>query len=214
MTGAGLLIGLTGAAGSGKDTVAAMLVRNGYRSIALADALRWEVSRAWVLDARVFSDRAGKEIPQAQLAVEWCRERGFLQWCIYQEYSLHDPRSPRWVLQQWGEWRRRADPLYWVHVMESWVQEQRSMRRRALVITDVRYANERAMVSWCGGYLVRVHRPGLGSLPADTAHHASEAHGELRADADIHNDGDLQHLEAEVARVVALLSDMQAVAAP
>jgi uncharacterized protein GlcG (DUF336 family) len=56
-----------------------------------------------------------------------------------------------------------------------------------------------------GGVLVRVHRPGAGQLAPDTANRPSEGHTALQVDDDIHNDGDLQHLQAEVYRVVQRL---------
>ena len=200
------LIGLTGAAGAGKDEAAKVLVRAGWRAMAFADALRIEVAAAWAIDIRLFADRVAKESTTPQLCVKWCQSSQFMAWANHIGLALNQPRSPRWVMQAWGTWRRTQTPLYWVNYVEQWVNYQRGVSTRGLVITDVRLANEAAMVRWRGGHLVRVHRPDLPALPDDTAAHESEQHNTLPADIDLHNDGDLQHLQTEVWRVVQQLA--------
>lgn len=201
-----LLIGLTGAAGAGKDESAAALRRAGWQCLAFADALRIEVAEAWAVPIMLFVGRAGKELAHSQLCVGYCGNPSFLRWAVYCGHSLHAPRSPRWVMQQWGMFRREQNPGYWVMHANHWVQHHMARGHTGLALTDVRMANELAMLHHHGGHLVRVHRPHMSALPADTANHDSEGHISLRADAAIHNDGDLQHLEAEVWRVVQHLA--------
>jgi hypothetical protein len=93
-----------------------------------------------------------------------------------------------------------------VQQVEHWISYQRKTGHPRMVITDVRLPIEADMLRRAGGLLVRVHRPDLPPLTADTAGHESEQHMNLRADADLHNDGDLQHLDAEVARVLHQLA--------
>ena len=200
------LIGLTGAAGAGKDSAAAVLQRAGWRGMAFADALRIEVAEAWGLDIRRFAERPGKDRPAPELAAGYCMAKRFLAWAAYNGISMIEPRSPRWVMQTWGTYRRSADSSYWVTQVEHWIRYQRSTGHPRLVITDVRLPNEAAMLRLAGGVLVRVHRPDLPALAADTAGHESEQHRALVADADLHNDGDLGHLDAEVARVLHQLA--------
>lgn len=197
------LLGLTGAAGAGKDAVGNILKSAGWRGMAFADALRIEVAEAWALDIRMFVERKGKDVPTPQLSAGWCSNAHFIAWCADLGHSLHQARSPRWVMQHWGSWRRNANPLYWVFYVEQWVNSQRRSGARGLVITDVRMADEAAMLQWRGGHLVRVYRPGIIGLPPDLAGHESEQHTQLPADADLHNDGPLDHLPAEVLRVLA-----------
>jgi hypothetical protein len=201
------LLGLTGAAGAGKDSAAAVLVRHGWLAMAFADALRIEACTAWGIDIRPFCDRRVKEHTTPQLAVGLCMNASFLQWAAHLGLAHMEPRSPRWVMQAWGTFRRQQNPLYWVQQVQRWVMYQRSTGRQGLVLTDVRFDNEAAMLRQLGGHLVRVHRPELPTMATDTAAHPSEQHIHLRADADLHNDGDLQHLEAEVARVVLQLAN-------
>lgn len=210
MTGAskprGQLLGLVGAAGAGKDAAGAVLVRAGWQRIAFADALRVEVAEAWATHIATFVLRDDKDRPSPSLRVGYCGNADFLRWAAYAGHSLHQPRSPRWVMQQWGEFRRAGNPLHWVNQVEQWINHHNLAGHRGLVITDVRMANEAAMVRWRGGHLVRVHRPGLPALPADTAQHPSEGHTQLRVDADLHNTGSLDDLPPEVWRVVQRLA--------
>lgn len=202
-----MLIGLTGAVGAGKDTVAAMLCGGGYYSVALADALRIEVAAAWRIDPRQLTDRQTKEQPQARLAVGHCENAHWLHMCSLAGHNLMEPRSPRWVLQHWGSFRRAANADHWVQHVRVWIEQQRRHGIRDLVVTDVRYANEAAALRELGGHIVRVHRPDATPLTGDTARHESERHGEIPADADIHNTGTLADLSAEVWRVVLQLAD-------
>lgn len=207
MSGPGLLIGLTGHAGAGKDTVAAMLQAAGWGGIALADGLRLEVADAWRIDIGQLTDRTRKELATPALAAGGPTSREWQRWVYQQGHSLSMPRSPRWVLQQWGSMRRAADPHHWVRPVLYWVQHQRQRGVHHLVVSDVRLANEALALRGHGGHIVRVHRPDLATLPPDTARHESEGHTALRADADIHNDSSMPALNAEVWRVVQLLSN-------
>lgn len=200
------LIGLTGRPSAGKDSAGALLACAGWRKIAFADALRIEAASAWDVPIEVFADPRGKEQPNPHLRAGFCQNADFLRMAVFVGHSLQEPRSPRWVMQQWGSWRRQAAPMYWITPVEQWVQYQRGNGYGQLVITDVRHENEALMVGWLGGHLVRMHRPGLPALTADAAAHESEQHAALPSAAEIHNDGNFAHLEAEVWRVVHSLA--------
>lgn len=201
-----MLIGLTGATGAGKDSTALVLAAAGWRSIALADALRVEITAAWHIDQRLLTDRAHKEQPMPQLCAGNTQNEDWQRWAEAAGHSLAQPRSPRWVMQQWGSFRREADALHWVRQVAYWVQYQSEHGHKNLVITDVRQANEAEALIGLGGYIVRVHRAGMAPLPADTADHESETHPQLVADADIHNGGDFADLAHETWRVVRALA--------
>jgi hypothetical protein len=197
-----VIIGLTGRPGSGKDSCAHALLPLGFRSIAFADALRAEIAQAWGVDVRMLTDRATKEVPLLALAISMCNDPRFLHWATRCGHSLYEPRSPRWVLQRWGsDFRREQDPDYWVCIVRRWAGRKIGVGLHRIVITDVRLPNEAALVRDLGGKLVRVHRPDLPPMAADTASHSSEAH-DLVSDAVIHNDGNLDELRDEVMRVV------------
>lgn len=200
------LIGLTGAAGAGKDEVGKILARAGWRGLSFAAALRTEVSEAWAFPIAVLSDRIGKEKTTPQLTVDWCQSAYFRAWCEAMNIDMRAPRSPRWAMQTWGTWRRSQNPLHWINHVAVEISNCRHTRAGGVVITDVRMPNEANMLASRGGHLVRVHRPDLPALPPDTAGHESERHTELASAAEIHNDGTLEHLQAEVWRVVQQLA--------
>lgn len=202
-----MLIGLTGCAAAGKDSTAAVLAAAGWQSIAFADALRVEVAAAWGIDPRLLSDRKTKEHASPQLCAGAAANANWLRWIAVQGISLIEPRSPRWALQQWGTFRRDQDPLHWVRQVSYWVQYQRQNHNRYdLVVTDVRMQNEAAALRALDANIVRVVRPGGPALAPDTAAHESELHTQIAADGEIHNDGTLHDLPAEVWRVVHQLA--------
>lgn len=204
-----LIIGLTGQPGSGKDTCAQALAPYGFAAVAFADALRLEVAQVWHLDPRMLTDRATKEVAHPALAIEHCTDKRFLHWAAYHGLSLHDARSPRWLMQRWGsEFRRAQDPAYWVGQVEQWIAQQMAHGRQRFVVTDVRMPNEADLVRRLGGYVLRVHRPELPAMAADTAGHSSEAHATLPVDAVIRNDGSLDALAGEVHRVLYCVLDL------
>lgn len=208
-----MLIGLTGNAGAGKDSAAAVLCAAGFKSAAFADALRIEVAAAWRIDPRLLTERAGKDAPLHALAVGMVHDANWLRWCSAAGHRMLTPRSPRWCLQQWGSWRRSVTPDYWARHMRVWINHHCHFGNLNLVASDVRYPNEAATLRNLGGHIVRVHRPGQPGLPPDTAGHESELHWQIRTDGDIHNDGSLADLGAEVWRVVKLLSALDSTAA-
>lgn len=214
-TAPGLLLGLTGRAGAGKDTCAQLLHEHGFASIAFADALRAEVAEAWRIDPRMLADRDTKEWAIPALALAHCTDWRFVHALIgacggLAPEDMTAPRSPRWVMQRWGtEYRRCQDPRYWTDIVARWVGEQRERALQAhrpalLCITDVRFINEASLVRALGGHVVQVHRPDLPDLPTDTREHESES--PIITKLAVHNEGNLEHLRSELARVIDTLS--------
>jgi hypothetical protein len=200
-----MLIGLTGRPGAGKDSAALVLCAAGWHSVALADALRVEVAAAWGIDPRLLTERKHKEHTTPQLAVGGGANANWLRWAAVHGHSLIAPRSPRWVMQAWGSFRRTTDPDYWVRHVGQWITWQRAQGAHSLVVTDVRLPNEVAELRALGGRILRVHRPDalLAPLATDTAAHASEhTAAQIEADGDIVNDGSLGDLAGEVWRAV------------
>lgn len=197
----GILLGFHGPAGAGKDTCAQLLASHGFQAVAFADALRAEIAEAWRIDTRMLSDRATKEWPIEALAIGRCADRGFV--LGYPAEQRDEPRSPRWIMQQWGtEYRRANFRHYWIEKVHAWVRARRAEGLHRLCVTDVRFPNEAELVRYLGGVVVRVHRPSLPALlqPPGSQQHVSEQ--VLPCSEVVHNDGDLEHLRAELLRVV------------
>jgi hypothetical protein len=126
-----MIIGLCGAAGAGKDTVAERLVfMHGFLQFAFADPIYEAVSVITGLEVHELKDRSRKE--------------NCLGWISH---------SPRRLLQSLGtEWGRdMIHPEIWVMSLM-----QRVEGVRDAVITDVRFNNEAEAILARGGEVWRV----------------------------------------------------------
>lgn len=200
------IIGLTGPAGSGKDTVADILVeQSGFTKMAFADALRSEAACAFRVDVRFFTCRETKEEPMPRLALNCCPDEGFVTRMIVmyrlrkERLDLDAPRSPRQIMQWWGtDYRRHQKNCYWVSVVRDRIEYLTSQRiTQRIVVTDVRFADEADLVRRrFAGQLWQIERPGLAALPGG---HVSEVSGsQFRPDLLLNNCHTIGHLEARV----------------
>ena len=177
------LIALCGAAGAGKDTVADMLPA---RKLAFADALYREVAQAWSVEQHVLRCRETKEKPTGMLSIFACIDDAFVVDFHFLDAWMA-PRSPRQILQWWGDYRRDQDPDYFV---------KQTRPDGDTVITDVRFPNEAALVRQLGGQLWQIRRPGY---EAGGTGHASDTDGcEFRPDVVLENFGSLDDLRRTV----------------
>lgn len=168
-----MIIGICGAAGAGKDTVALRLRDHGFFRVAFADPIYEMLAAMTGLSVAELSDRDKKEQEIAWLG-----------------------KSPRQLLQSLGtEWGRQSvSDDVWVRI---------ALRTASIaslaVIPDVRFDNEAKAVRAAGGSVWRVVRPGVSCLDASTAKHSSERGitPEL-IDEVLLNDGDLARLESRV----------------
>lgn len=200
-----LILALTGYPDVGKDSIGDVLApQQGFQRIAFADALRREVTEAWRIDLRMLTDRPTKNLPIPALAVGMCNDPAFLLWISEGGESLTEPRSPRWTLQQWASFKRRFIPDYYARIVERWIGRQIGCGWTRFVVTDLRDPVEETMLRRLGAVVVRVHRPDVAALPADTANHVSEQHGRIVADYDIVNDESLQALAESVLTLLDL----------
>lgn len=181
------LIALCGAAGAGKDTVADMLPA---RKLAFADTLYAEVAAAWGVEQHVLRCRETKETPLAVLEISACCDDEFAE--IHCGRDWECPRSPRQILQWWGDYRRAQDRKYFVDATTLAIVDCLD----DVVITDVRFPNEAAMVRQLGGQLWQIRRPGY---EAGGTGHASDTDGsEFRPEVVLENFGSLDDLRRTV----------------
>ena len=183
-----IIIALCGLAGAGKDTVADTLVTHaGFSKIAFADALRLEVAGAFNLGDQlcILTDRATKEEPTNALRLSRCNAIKFV-------FRMHDlasreqpdfdydewaatPRSPRWIMQQWGtEYRRHQEGNYWTNRVAMRILSAETTANNRWVITDCRFANEALAIRRIGGELWQVQRQNHASVEGG---HASQNDG-------------------------------------
>lgn len=170
------LIGLTGFAGSGKDTVADILVAEyGYVKFAFADPLR---EMLLILNPNIGSPKS--------LA------------------DLIDENGWRWVKQRFPEVRRlmqvlgtdivrnKIDQSFWVNTLA-----KRLEGIEKAVIADVRFSDEAGLIKERGGQVWRVNRSGLQRL-----NHVSENIDLIEVDLIINNDASLPELSKKISEQV------------
>lgn len=172
------LIGLTGPAGCGKDTAAAIIegISGLYYKVAFADPLRNGLRAMFGL-----SDTQ-MERPE-------------------KEQVLHAiGKSPRQLMQTLGtEWGRNlVHPELWTILALATIRSHRDKGQR-VVITDVRFENEAALVREMGGVVWHIHRDSAGTPHA----HASES-GVIRhgSDVAINNNGTLPDYIAAIKKAL------------
>jgi hypothetical protein len=144
------IIGLTGPAGSGKDTVRQMLEQNHHcTGLAFADPMR--AMLAPLLDLcgvgnEWMTQRELKELPIPGLG-----------------------QSYRVLAQRLGtEWGRSIDPDFWVKVAAASMAEVMNIKgpEVVFVISDVRFDNEARWVKNHGGVIWHIHRPAAQAVAA------------------------------------------------
>ncbi len=204
------LVGLTGSPGSGKDTVANLLVTHcGYKKLAFADPLYAEISEAFGVEMIALKHRPHKEIEFPFLSLSMCTSRDYVNAvlaCLSQKAQekgldfdhrreLHKPRSPRWTLRMWGDEYRRQNhgDGYWISQMIGRIQFlKKEVEQDRFVISDVRYHNEKELVRRYGGALWNITR---NTAPLRVGEHGSEVDPvEFDPDVVINNSFPIKHL--------------------
>ena len=176
-----MIIGLTGYAQSGKDTVANILVdKYGFRRLAFADKIR---DILYELNPMV-----GGEPLQLKVDVEgW-------------DKAKQHPEVRR-LLQKMGvACRNHLTALVWIGPVIRDINFNENV-----VITDLRFANEVETIrkSFSGAQIWRIERPGIGPVN----NHISESEvNKFSVDLTLQNDGTLEDLDLLIkTRMFALL---------
>ena len=175
-----LLIGLTGYAGTGKDTVREILESSGFCGFAFADPIRnmvRELLASTGIDECWMARRELKEEAIPQLGVSY-----------------------RELAQTLGtEWGRRLQPDFWLRIANAYVADLTYQGASALVVSDVRFANEAAWVRQRGGVIWRIHR----ELAGRVREHVSESELDgIKPDVTLHNDGTVADLSRTVCEAL------------
>ena len=158
------IVGISGFAGSGKDSLGAFLVARGFKKIAFADKVK-------------------------QLAVALCPSLGerIAAGETLDDLKRSDPSVRRW-LQDVGLTARdvMGDDVWIRSALEGLSPDEQ------YVITDVRFSNEVEAIREKGGILVRMERPGVG--PANNHPSETELADYQEWDIVVNNDGALDDL--------------------
>lgn len=168
------LVAISGKAGSGKDTVAAMLNDidgRGFLEIAFGDTIKRVASTLTGIELASWYDRDFKETFNERLG---CK--------------------PRQYMQHLGDTLRSFDEDVFIKACFN-----RMSGAGSYIVTDVRRLNEAEACKKFGAFMLRVDRPGL-----DSGEHISETDLDdwKGWDAVIVNDGDLDDLRRKVVNCV------------
>jgi len=198
------IIGISGQAGSGKDTVADMLLEHeGFTKVSLADPIKRFAKEMWgFTDEQLWGGSEHRNEPDAR----------------------YGGLTPRKVLQHLGtEGGRALDYDVWIRYAVNTARTlldnsgskayspKRGVHRlmfhtvNAVVIPDVRFINEVQHLRKEGGKLLRVIRPGAG-LEGEFAQHESEIQMSKISDNEfdyvILNTGTLEDLRRKVDQFI------------
>ncbi len=179
-----LLIGLCGAAGSGKDLAVAPLVDQGWVVVKCADPL-WEALEA--MDLMVFY--LGCYVNLNGVIAKLGREETKRQVPVVRGY-----------LQRLGTevGRDMISPYVWANILSDRLADKFDAEI-SVAVTDVRFEEEAEVLGYHGGKLIRIERPGVEPLD-----HKSE-HQQLEYDWTIVNDGTVAKLHRAVLNYVESL---------
>lgn len=172
------IVGLTGFAGSGKDTAAEYLIQNyGFKPVKFADALK-DMLRAIGLTTEEIEDRVLKEEPHPLLC----------------------GRSPRHAMRTLGtEWGRDqiADNI-WTNIWSS-----RCNGKRLVVCADMRFPNESAVIEANKGIMIRIRRPDTDPPPEtwDNLHPSEKFIPHLPVHYEVENTGTIKQLGEAIYRL-------------
>lgn len=174
------LIGLCGAAGSGKDTAASFLVAAGWTRIAFADALKQVL---YDMDPQVLDEKMRHTDLQDIIDNEgW-------------DWTKTNCPTVRGLLQRLGvAVRDHVSPNAWVEAAM-----RKAPAGARIVITDVRFPNEIATVREMGGLLVEILRPGQTNIAGN--HISETAWRDAGFDYTISNTGAIELLGSMILDV-------------
>ena len=176
-----MLVGITGKAGSGKDTIADYLIKMyGYKKIALADPIKRLVKDIFVLDDFTVYDRIEREKPLPQ----------WEGWTV------------RKLLQFIGTelFREKIDDAIWVKSL--WLRVQND-KQNNYICSDVRFPNEKEFLEKNAGNnfaMIKVIRAGCNGA-VGLSNHASEAY-DLDANYTVENNGSFGDLYTKIDKIM------------
>ena len=175
-----LLVGLSGYAQSGKDTLAGFWKEDhGFQTLAFADPLR---ELLYQLDPVVHTDNETFDFTRLSWVID------SLGWDKAKGTADKSPLGVRAHLQRLGLAARSVlGPSLWVDALVPRITAS-LLNGGDVVITDVRFPNEAQAIKDLGGLILRIERPGTGPV---NQHPSETSLDSYRFDAYVQNDSTL-----------------------
>lgn len=184
-----MIIAMLGEAGAGKDTVADHLVSNFcFRKHTIAARLYAEIAKAYGLTIEFLSNRQYKDKYLDELSLVRCMDRQFVAFMMTLGFGIGEPLSPRVILHRWGDYRRRADPFYFLGPV---LKDINAEAKANHVVSDVRTLLEYSELGKRHAAYWRVSRPGMKKVEN---HHTETALAKARVDVRLPNTGSICQL--------------------
>ncbi len=225
----GYVIGLSGKAHSGKDTVASILTRiYQYKRTALADPLKTICKEVFAFTHEQLWGPSEKRnepdhrYPRNKRLIQSLVDPRVMDGYIGEDWEPCDFLTPREALQKLGtEWGRECFQDIWIDLgmrrAKALLQADIVTGEAALgvAITDVRFANEIQGLKAAGAKMVRIRRPhDSATLSASAQAHPSEMEQESIPDSAFDyvllNDESLSVLEDRVVEMMTFFRSQEA----
>jgi dephospho-CoA kinase len=173
------IIGITGKAGSGKDTLANYLVNQGYIKLSFGSAVKDIVSiiTGW---SRDFVEGTNED-------------RHLRETLVHPDYN----KTCREMMQYIGTdlFRNQLNDNIWVNIIKNKIETDKINNK--FVITDVRFDNEAEMIKSIGGYIIQINRN--NQL---ISNHISENGISIKSDYYIENNGNIDELYNNINQIL------------
>jgi len=184
------LIAICGFQGSGKDTLANILIEKGYTKVSFAGLLKDIVSIIFSWDRDLLEGNTEKSRKWREEVDEWWSNRLNIS-------NL----TPRYILQHIGTdiFRNHFHQDIWVAAIE-----RKISNLSGVVITDCRFPNEIELIKKLNGSLIHIHR---GEIPSwfgnekafpKNIHISELLWTKYKFDKTISNDGDIKQLRIKM----------------
>lgn len=182
------LIGLSGKAGSGKDTVG-IHIKNNYNGInyAFADPIK-ELTRTLFLfdDEQLYGSK--KELVDERWGItprqSWqIIGTNIMQFAIY---GLLPDLLKKVPVRQ-----------FWIYHFRMWYQkfiDDPANQNKTIIVTDVRFPHEADLIRELGGTLIRIERPNLDLSDVKYQHSSETSSVDITPDIVIINDNTMEEL--------------------
>ena len=185
MTTPMMVLGICGAAGSGKTTLANLLVNCGWKRTRFSQGLK-SMLAAFLSQQGVEND------------VVWDMLDGKLK---EEPTKFLNGRSPRHAMQTLGtEWRNMIHRDLWVDAWRRNINNYPPGTK--ILVDDLRFHHEARVIRELNGKIIRIRRPGLNLDEFGRAHISETEALTLEVDGEITNDRTPDHMLTQLATLM------------